>query len=51
MYDISGLEHLGNIALGGRIVDTMIATALIDENRKRYDLNSCSREYIGQRKR
>ena len=50
MYDICWIRTLGNIALGGRIVDTMIATAIIDENRKRYDLNSCSREYIGQGK-
>ena len=50
MYDISWIRTLGNIAIGGQVVDTMIAMAIIDENRRRYDLNSCAKEYIGQGK-
>ena len=49
MYDVSWLRAEG-IEVNGPIVDTMIATALVDENRRRYDLNSCSREYIGKGK-
>ena len=49
MYDVSWLRAEG-IMVNGPIVDTMIATALVDENRRRYDLNSCSREYIGKGK-
>ena len=46
MYDVCWLKAEG-LEVNGPIVDTMIATALVDENRRRYDLNSCSREYIG----
>ena len=49
MYDVSWLRAEG-IKVNGPIVDTMIATALVDENRRRYDLNTCSREYIGKGK-
>jgi len=31
-------------------VDTMIASALVDENQMRYDLNNCSRRYTGKGK-
>ena len=41
MYDVSWLRAEG-IEIKGLVVDTMIATALVDENRRRYDLNSCS---------
>ncbi len=33
--------------INGRIVDTMIAAAVTDENRFRYDLNSLSWKYLG----
>ena len=46
MYDVCWLRSEG-LEVKGPIVDTMIATALVDENRRKYDLNSCSREYIG----
>ena len=49
MYDVSWLRAEG-IEIKGLVVDTMIATALVDENRRRYDLNSCSIEYIGKGK-
>ena len=50
MYDMSWIMTLGIPEINGRIVDTMIATALVNENRFKYDLNSCSKEYIGQGK-
>ena len=50
MYDMSWIITLGIPEINGTIVDTMIATALVDENRRRYDLNSCTREYIGKGK-
>ena len=33
-----------------KIVDTMIAASLVDENRFRYDLNGISRDYLGKGK-
>ena len=50
MYDICWIRTLGNIAIGGDVVDTMIASALVDENQLRYDLNHCARRYTGQGK-
>ena len=50
MYDMSWIITLGIPEINGTIVDTMIATALVEENRRRYDLNSCTREYIGKGK-
>ena len=50
MYDMSWIMTLGVPEINGAIVDTMIATAIVDENRRRYDLNSCTREYIGKGK-
>jgi DNA polymerase I-like protein with 3'-5' exonuclease and polymerase domains len=48
-YDIGWLSTLG-IEVKGRIHDTMVAMALIDENRFSYTLNSVSGEYLGERK-
>ena len=39
-----GLEHLG-LNINGKIIDTMIASALVDENQIRYDLNNCAKRY------
>jgi DNA polymerase I-like protein with 3'-5' exonuclease and polymerase domains len=50
MYDICWIKTLSNITIGGQIVDTMIAAALVNENRMRYDLNSLSRDYLGEGK-
>ena len=50
MYDMSWIMTLGIPEINGKIVDTMIATALVDENRKRYDLNSCAIQYVGRGK-
>jgi DNA polymerase I-like protein with 3'-5' exonuclease and polymerase domains len=48
-YDIGWLSTLG-IEVKGRIHDTMVAMALINENRFSYTLNSISSEYLGERK-
>ena len=49
MYDVCWIRHLG-LKIHGRIVDTMIACALVDENQFRYDLNSCAKRYTGKGK-
>ena len=49
MYDVCWIRHLG-LMIHGRIIDTMIACALVDENRFRYDLNSVAKEFIGRGK-
>jgi DNA polymerase-1 len=46
-YDIGWLSVLG-IEVKGRIHDTMVAAALIDENRYSYTLNSIVHEYLGE---
>ncbi len=46
MYDVCWIRSMG-MEINGLIVDTMIATSLVDENRMRYDLNSVSKEYLG----
>ena len=48
-YDIGWLSTLG-IEVKGRVHDTMVAMALIDENRFSYTLNSIAGEYLGERK-
>ena len=45
MYDVCWLRSLG-LKINGRIIDTMIAAGLVDENRLRYDLNGVCRDYI-----
>jgi DNA polymerase-1 len=49
MYDVCWIRHLG-LKIHGRIIDTMIACALVDENQFRYDLNSCAKRYTGKGK-
>ena len=49
MYDVCWLRSYG-IKINGFIMDTMVMASLIDENRLRYDLNSVSFEYTGERK-
>ena len=49
MYDVCWLRAEG-FKINGTIVDTMIATSLIDENRMRYDLNSVAKQYTGMSK-
>jgi len=49
MYDVCWIRALG-LSVNGKIVDTMIASALVDENQMRYDLNNCSKRYTGKGK-
>ena len=49
MYDVCWIKSLG-LKITGKIIDTMIASALVDENQMRYDLNNCSRRYTGKGK-
>jgi len=46
MYDVCWIRAMG-LKIEGRIVDTMIAGSLVDENRFRYDLGSLGRDYVG----
>ena len=46
-YDVGWLEASG-ISVHGPIVDTMIAAALIDENRFSYSLNALSVDYLNE---
>jgi DNA polymerase I-like protein with 3'-5' exonuclease and polymerase domains len=45
MYDVCWLKAY-NIKINGYIVDTMVMSSLIDENRLSYTLNSISYEYL-----
>jgi len=49
MYDVCWIRSMG-LDINGTIVDTMIASALVDENQLRYDLNHCSKRYTGKGK-
>ena len=46
MYDVCWLRSAG-INIRGKIVDTMIAASLIDENRLSYQLNTLAKFYAG----
>jgi len=48
-YDVGWLQAYG-IDVKGPIVDTMIAGALIDENRYTYKLNALAKDYLGELK-
>ena len=48
MYDVCWIRTLPNMQINGRIVDTMIAMGIVDENRFKYDLNTLSREILGE---
>ena len=49
IYDLCWIHRLG-LKVQGTIIDTMIMTSLVDENRFRYDLNSVSQDYTGMGK-
>ena len=49
MYDVCWIRSMG-IKINGKIVDTMIAASLVNENRFRFDLNSLGWDYCGQGK-
>ena len=46
-YDVGWLNTYG-IEVNGEIIDTMIAGALIDENRYSYRLNALAKDYLGE---
>ena len=46
MYDVCWIQSMG-LSIKGRLVDTMIAAALCDENQFRFDLNTCAKRYVG----
>ena len=52
-YDVGWLRRWG-LEVKGRIIDTMIAAPLIDENRtsqgRHYSLNDLSKDYLGEKK-
>jgi|TARA_R110000787_G_scaffold72408_1_gene161523 DNA polymerase I-like protein with 3'-5' exonuclease and polymerase domains len=49
MYDVCWIRQMG-LKIQGRIVDTMIAASLVDENRFQYSLNAISWDYLGHGK-
>ena len=49
MYDVCWIRNLG-IKINGLIIDTMIASSLIDENRFSYTLNTLSWHHLGEGK-
>ena len=46
-YDVGWLEQEG-FKINGDIIDTMIAAAIVDENRFSYSLNALSKDYLGE---
>jgi DNA polymerase I-like protein with 3'-5' exonuclease and polymerase domains len=48
-YDVGWLWAEG-VQIKGRIIDTMIVAALLDENRFSYSLNNCLKDYVQERK-
>ena len=49
IYDLCWIHRLG-LTVHGTIIDTMIITSVVDENRFRYDLNSVASDYTGMSK-
>ena len=48
-YDVGWLLVNG-FQINGPIVDTMIAAAIVNENRYSFNLNSCAKDYLGELK-
>jgi len=46
-YDIGWLQEMG-IQVNGKVVDTMVAAAIINENRYSFALNNLAKEYLGE---
>ena len=46
MYDVCWLQSVTGKKLKGRIVDTMVAASVIDENRFKYSLDAISKDYL-----
>jgi len=49
-YDLGWLQTVG-ITVPGKILDTMIAAPLLDENRYSYSLNALGATYLGEKKK
>ena len=49
IYDMCWIHRLG-LTVHGTVIDTMVMTSLVDENRFRYDLNSVAQFYTGMGK-
>jgi len=49
LYDLGWLRWSG-IEVQGRVIDTMVAAPLLNENRRFYNLNSLARDYLGESK-
>jgi DNA polymerase I-like protein with 3'-5' exonuclease and polymerase domains len=50
MYDVCWLRATTGKMLQGKLVDTMIAASVIDENRFKYSLDSLSKDYLNDQK-
>ena len=50
MYDVCWIRAVTGKKMKGRIVDTMVAASVIDENRFRYSLDSLSKDFLKERK-
>ena len=48
-YDVGWLKAM-NVDIKGKIIDTLIAAPLVDENRFRFDLNSLTKDYLKESK-
>jgi DNA polymerase I-like protein with 3'-5' exonuclease and polymerase domains len=48
-YDVGWIKAIG-LKINGKIIDTMITAALIDENRFSYSLNNVAKDYLGKLK-
>ena len=50
MYDVCWIRAVTGMMIKGRIVDTMIAASVIDENRFKYSLDALSKDYLNEEK-
>lgn len=50
MYDVCWIRAITGKKMKGRIVDTMIAASVIDENRFKYSLDALSKDYLDESK-
>ena len=48
-YDLGWMRRSG-FTVQGRIIDTMMVAALVNENRRSYSLNACAYDYLGETK-
>ena len=50
MYDVCWIRSVTGKVMKGKIVDTMIAASVIDENRFKYSLDALSKDYLNEEK-